>query len=121
MSSNFINKIIPEGKRITISVALSGDTEIRKLNKKYLKRDCTTDVLSFNINQETPEGNFHLGDIIVNIEQAKKQAEGYDNTFEEEIAELVAHGVLHLLGVHHPHDDEESVHDVKVKNDKIIK
>ncbi len=92
-----------------------GDKEITTLNKKYLKRNSTTDVLSFNINEKQEDGTFYLGDVVVNVEQAKKQAERYGNTYEEEIAELVEHGVLHLLGVHHSHDDDKEVHGVKNK------
>ena len=88
-------------KRTYISVTISGDKEIQKLNKKYLKKDRPTDVLSFNINQEMKDGTFYLGDVVVNKEQAKRQAGKGKNGVEKEISELVAHGVLHLLGVHH--------------------
>ena len=83
-----------------VNVSFIGDAEMQKLNKKYRGKDKTTDVLSFNINEE-----LHLGDIVVNIDQAKRQAGEYKNTLEEEIAELVAHGMLHLQGVHHEHDE----------------
>ena len=85
-----------------ISVTLTTDSEIHALNKKHLKRDCPTDVLSFNINEKLEDGTFYLGDVIVSIERAEKQAKEYGNTKEEEISDLVAHGVLHLLGVDHP-------------------
>ena len=93
-----------------ISVTLTDDSGIRELNKEHLNRDKPTDVLSFNINEEIENGTFYLGDVIVNKEQAERQAEEFGNTVEEEIAELGAHGVLHLLGVHHEDDDEHSVH-----------
>src|SRR3990172_3244353 len=93
-----------------ISVTLTDDSGIRELNTEHLNRDKPTDVLSFNINEEIENGTFYLGDVIVNKEQAERQAEEFGNTVEEEIAELVAHGVLHLLGVHHEDDDEHSVH-----------
>ena len=97
-----------------ISVTLTDDSGIRELNKEHLNRDKPTDVLSFNINEEIENGTFYLGDVIVNKEQAERQAEEFGNTVEEEIAELVAHGVLHLLGVHHEDDDEHSVHGKEV-------
>jgi len=46
----------------------------------------------------------YLGDIVVSVEKAKEQAKSYGNTYQEEIADLVAHGVLHLLGIHHKGD-----------------
>lgn len=88
-----------------ISVSIVDDKKIAELNKKYRNKDYATDVLSFNIDEKMEDGTFYLGDIVVNIEQAERQAKEYDNTVEQEISELVAHGVLHLLGVHHDGDD----------------
>ena len=59
---------------LIISVTLTGDSQISKLNKKYLNRDFTTDVLSFKIDEETHEGETFLGDVVVNTDQAKRQA-----------------------------------------------
>lgn len=100
-----------------IGVSLVDNKKIQALNKKYLKRDYPTDVLSFNyIEAFDEEGNSvkvkkgsgdkkdYLGDVVVSTEKAREQAEKYGNTYEEEISELVAHGVLHLLGVHHDGD-----------------
>lgn len=89
---------------VHISIILSKDKKIRELNKKHLKRDYPTDVLSFEMREELKDGDFYLGDVIVNVEQAGRQAEEYGNSLQEEIAQLVEHGVLHLLGVHHPGD-----------------
>lgn len=98
-----------------ISVRISNDEEIRKLNKKYFNRDFPTDVLSFNAENDANEnGETYLGDIIVNKDQAERQAQEYGNDLKHEIAALVEHGVLHLLGVHHDDDDEKTIHGVKV-------
>ena len=93
-------------KNTFISVSITNDKEMKKLNKKYMGRDYPTDVLSFEIKEKQEDGSFYLGDIVVNKDQAKRQAGEYGNDFEEEISELVAHGVLHLLGVHHSEDGE---------------
>lgn len=90
-------------KNIVISVSIVDDKEIQVLNKKYLNKDYATDVLSFNMDEEH-EGQYYLGDVIVNRQQAQRQAAEFGNSVEEEISELVAHGVLHLLGVHHDGD-----------------
>ncbi|MBI4091450.1 rRNA maturation RNase YbeY [candidate division WWE3 bacterium] len=84
-----------------VNVSFVGDQKMRKLNEDYRNKDYTTDVLSFLIEETMEDGTDYLGDIVVNIDQAKRQAEKFGNTFEEEIAELVAHGMLHLQGVHH--------------------
>mgnify|MGYP001359691008 CR=1 FL=1 len=98
-----------------VSISIVDDSQIQELNKKFLNRDYPTDVLSFNHDEERADGTFFLGEIIVNKEQAKRQAPDYGNTVEQEISELVAHGMLHLLGVHHEDDDENSVHGVSQK------
>lgn len=88
-----------------ISVYILEDKEVQALNKEYRGKDYPTDVLSFEIQEEMPGGEFYVGDIIVNKDQAQRQMKEYGNTdVRFEIAELVAHGVLHLLGVDH---DEE--------------
>lgn len=93
-------------KPIIVSVKISDDIEIQKLNKEYLGRDYATDVLSFNVGEYTEDGEeYYLGDIIVNMDQAKRQAQDYGNSVEEEIAQLVEHGMLHLMGIHHEGDD----------------
>ena len=92
-------------KNFFVSVKFSHDKEIQKLNKEYLDRDYPTDVLSFNMDQERDDGSYYLGDIVVNIDQAERQVVEYGNSLEEELADLVEHGVLHLLGVHHEEDE----------------
>lgn len=94
-----------------ISVSIVDDKEMKLLNKKYMDRDYATDVLSFEIKEKQEDGSLYLGDVIVNKDQAKRQARDYGNDFESEISELVGHGVLHLLGVHH---EENGVSDSKV-------
>jgi len=98
-----------------ISVSIVGDKEIQELNKEHLGRDYPTDVLSFQVKEPMEDGTEYLGDIIVNKDQAERQMGEYGNDIEHEIAELVSHGVLHLLGVHHSHDDEDSTHGVSRK------
>ena len=90
-----------------ISVTIVDDEKIHELNKKYRNVDRSTDVLSFplgaegqyDINNDT--GAQMLGDIVISIEHAKKQAELYGHSFQREIGYLTAHSVLHLLGYDH--------------------
>ncbi|MBP7785969.1 rRNA maturation RNase YbeY [Patescibacteria group bacterium] len=112
-------------KKTFISVFITDDKEMKKLNKEYLNRDYTTDVLSFEINEKQEDGSLYLGDIVVNKDQAKRQAKTYENDFEEEISELVGHGVLHLLGIHHKGDgipvDTKSKVALKKLDKKFVK
>jgi len=88
-----------------VTISFVGDSEMKKLNKKYRNKDYPTDVLSFDIDEKTDDDKFYLGDIAVNIEQAERQAGKFGNTLQEEVSALVAHGMLHLQGVHHKGDD----------------
>ena len=94
-------------KNSKIHVHFVGDKEMQKLNKKHLNKDYPTDVLSFNINENLPDGEYYIGDVIVNIDQAERQKDEYGNKdIRNELSDLVAHGVLHLLGIHHKYDGE---------------
>ena len=108
-----------------ISVYITDDKEMKILNKNYLGRDYPTDVLSFEIKEMQEDGTLYLGDIVVNKDQAKRQAKDYENDLEEEISELVGHGVLHLLGIHHEGDGvavrEESKNAIKEVKKKLVK
>lgn len=93
-------------KNSQIHIHLVGDKEIQELNKQHRGKDYPTDVLSFHIDEELPSGEYYIGDIIINVDQAERQkAEYSNNDIRREIAELAEHGVLHLLGIHHEGDD----------------
>ena len=108
-------------KKTHISVFITDDGEMKKLNKEYLGRNYPTDVLSFEIKEKLEDGSLYLGDIVVNKDQAKRQCKEYGNDVEEEISELVGHGVLHLLGIHHDGDGRSLKKDSKESLKKIEK
>ena len=83
--------------------------EIRELNRTYRQVDSVTDVLSFEYGDEVdPEtGTEYLGDIVICLEQAKKQAEMSGHDVMNEIALLEIHGLLHLLGYDHIDDEQK--------------
>ena len=74
-------------------VVLTDDETIRSLNKRFLAKDCATDVLSFIYGDDDV-----FGETIISLDRAKAQAEEYRVTFREELGRLVIHGILHLLG-----------------------
>ncbi|MCL2077571.1 MAG: rRNA maturation RNase YbeY [Oscillospiraceae bacterium] len=93
-----------------VSVLLTGSGEIKILNRDYRGKDKSTDTLSFPINEINPENNFTmLGDIVINVELARKQAFEYGHSSKREIAFLAVHSMLHLLGYDHENckSDEE--------------
>lgn len=97
-----------------VSLHLTDDGEIERLNSAYRGVEQPTDVLSFPLEGEDVVAPFGdaprlLGDIIVSVERAAAQAEEYGHSFERELAFLAVHGTLHLLGYDHEHEDERRV------------
>ena len=84
------------------TVAFVSDRSIRKLNKQFRRIDKATDVLSFPADEET-----NLGDIAISLDRAAVQAKDNGLTFENEIAQLILHGLLHLSGYDHETDNGE--------------
>jgi probable rRNA maturation factor len=102
--------------KIELGVNIVGDRKMHELNRRYRGIDSTTDILSFALEESTPSNLQHiprvgfvaapdswlrLGDILISYPQAIEDA-GLDGiSVDEEIRNLVEHGVNHLLGVHH--------------------
>jgi probable rRNA maturation factor len=92
---------LPEGSEgsegaVEVAVRLTGDRELRRLNRSFLGHDEVTDVLAF------PSGEApHLGDIALSVPTATRQAASFGHGVEAEVALLCVHGFLHLLGWDH--------------------
>jgi probable rRNA maturation factor len=97
---------------VELSLLITDDATVRDLNKKYRGKDKTTDVLSFALEADKrggaaagfvmPPGEMvHLGEVIVSYPKAAEQAAERNRAVEDELALLVVHGVLHLLGYDH--------------------
>ena len=97
------------------SVAFVSDRRMKELNKLFRGKDATTDVLSFLAEQDEFEKQAaaesgvagELGDIVISVEQASKQAVENGLSLEAEIKQLILHGVLHLCAYDHETDDGE--------------
>ena len=92
-----------------VTVAFVSDRAMRELNRMWRGKRTTTDVLSFPAEQadfEKAEG-LSLGDIVISIEQAARQAKEHQLSLEVEIAQLILHGMLHLSGYDHETDHGE--------------
>ncbi|MDR3349351.1 MAG: rRNA maturation RNase YbeY [Acidaminococcales bacterium] len=94
-------------KRVQVSVTLVDDAKMRSINREFRGADKVTDVISFALNEgeETcaaggPEKDL-LGEIVICLPQAARQAEEYGHSLERELSYLAAHGFLHLLGYDH--------------------
>jgi len=87
----------------SFAVRFTGDRGIRRYNREYRERDRATDVLSFP-GETTAEGS-HLGDVLISVPTARRQAREAGHPAEDEIRRLVLHGLLHCLGYDHETDD----------------
>jgi probable rRNA maturation factor len=83
-----------------LSIHFLEDEPIRELNRRWLQHDWVPDVLSFPLSAP------FLGDVIVGLRQAERQAAEYGVPLAEELVRLAVHGTLHLLGYDHPEDAE---------------
>ena len=116
---NVIETVLKEEKVIQdleIYVTLTNNENIHKINLEQRNVDRPTDVLSFPmfereeiklLKEVSKEEQYILGDIIVSIEKVKEQAEEYGHSFERELAYLITHGMLHLLGYDHMIEEEK--------------
>lgn len=106
-----------------LSVVLTGDDAVRELNRTYRGVDAATDVLSFSQTEgeefAVPDGEMpHLGDVIISIETAQRQASEHSLALQDEVAHLLVHGVLHLLGYDHEDAADEVV--MRAHEDAIL-
>lgn len=115
------------GNPVEVSVTFTDNEKIRALNKKFRGVDRATDVLSFPLfdytgeQEEPPVDEFvgMLGDVVISLEQAKKQAEEYGHGFEREAAFLTVHSMLHLLGYDHETGEEDEA-DMRRRQSEIL-
>lgn len=99
----------PQSKITGVTVAFVSDRAMRQLNRRWRGQTGTTDVLSFPAHQdefEKSEGQT-LGDVVISVEQAARQAKENRLALDDEIAQLILHGLLHLCGYDHATDNGE--------------
>lgn len=106
VSAAFVRRVVcavlraERSKRQTVSTLVTDDRAIRALNKKFLRHDYATDVISFWIREaelgEKESG--YLGDLVVSLQTARSKAKELGIGWREELARYLVHGTLHLLG-----------------------
>lgn len=102
-----LGEIFKIEKNTEVSVVLTNNAFIHELNRTYRNIDAPTDILSFALDESDDEENFSedvphaLGDLILSVERAKEQAVEYEHSLRREVAFLLVHGFLHLLGYDH--------------------
>lgn len=90
----------------SVSVLLTGDAEIRRLNREFRGKDKATDVLSFPAGDAPGQGGI-AGDLAISVETAAREAEQRGHSLEVELRVLMLHGILHLAGHDHERDSGE--------------
>ncbi|MCK5434471.1 MAG: rRNA maturation RNase YbeY [Dehalococcoidales bacterium] len=121
------------GSRVELGLVITNQERVQQLNRSYLGRDEPTDVLAFSMLPEPlatgesepsspfvqpPDGVLHLGEVIISYPQAVIQAEEHRHSVKREIAILIIHGVLHLLG--YEHDKPELERPMKTREKEIL-
>ncbi|MEC4890594.1 MAG: rRNA maturation RNase YbeY [Nitrospira sp.] len=91
-----------------LSIELIGDGRMRRLNREYRKKDRTTDVLAFAMRESACPDESLLGDVVISVPTARRQAKENGRALDEELAWLLVHGVLHLCGYDHERSDQEA-------------
>ncbi|GAH05660.1 unnamed protein product [marine sediment metagenome] len=119
--------------KVELGLVITNQERVRQLNRSYLGKDEPTDVLAFSMLPEPlatgeseffssfvqpPDGVLHLGEVIISYPQAVIQAEEHQHSVKREIAILIIHGVLHLLG--YEHDKPELGHQMRSKEKEIL-
>jgi probable rRNA maturation factor len=87
----------------SLAARLTSDAEVRRLNRRFRGKDKPTDVLSFP--GETTADGYHVGDIVISVPTARRQAAEAEHTLARELRILLLHGLLHCLGYDHETDD----------------
>jgi len=114
---NFFKKIIEKGAStlkikgsLEVSVNLIGELKIRELNRKFLKKNKTTDVLSFPLKESGLKkyGILPLGDIFICLPLSKKEAFREKISLRTKLGRLTIHGFLHLLGFDHENSEKKA-------------
>lgn len=96
----WLQRVLPATAAGAVIVALVPDAKIRALNREYRQADRATDVLSF------PDADAgYLGDVVIATGVARRQARAAGHSVQTEVRVLALHGLLHLLGYDHEHDD----------------
>lgn len=112
-------------KNLYVNIVLTNPKNIKKINKEQRNINKETDVLSFPMFEKEELENLNnsnediLGDIVISIEQVKKQAIEYGHSFEREIAYMAVHGFYHLLGYDHMEENDKKI--MRQKEENILK
>jgi probable rRNA maturation factor len=87
--------------RVELTIVITGNAQLRSLNRAFRKVDAPTDVLAFAVDAQPRPDTIYLGDVVISYPKAREQAQAGGHPIEAELQLLAVHGVLHLLGHDH--------------------
>jgi probable rRNA maturation factor len=102
--ARWLAEVAPARARGSVAIAVVSDARVRALNRRYRRKDQATDVLSFPAESAGDPARY-LGDIVIARGVARRQARAIGHPETTELRVLALHGLLHLLGYDHEHDD----------------
>jgi len=106
-----------------VGIVVADDDTLRELNRTYAQEDAPTDVLSFPLQEgegfpQVPHLPRPLGEVIISFPTAQRQAQEGGRTLHQEVAHLLVHGILHLLGYDHSQPQEERI--MRAREEEIL-
>ncbi len=103
----------------SLSITFINDEEMTEINKKFLSHEGSTDIITFDyLEEKSEDGNLKFdGEILICVEEAKRQARKYKVKLDNELTRLVFHGLLHLLGLNDSTKEEKKE---KKKNEDFL-
>lgn len=119
------------GGPVAVGLIVTGDEGIREMNREYRGIDAPTDVLSFPLQQyespeepkdlfpQPPDEPLSLGDIVISYPRAEEQAREYGHSLDRELAFLVIHGAMHLLG--YDHEDPAEAARMRQEEEQLLR
>lgn len=107
LTQALVGRELPDVEEATLGVRFASDRELRRVNRDYRGKDKATDVLSFPGDEDDGDEGRHVGDILISVPTARRQAAERGHAPEQEIRTLLLHGLLHCLGYDHETDQGE--------------
>lgn len=104
--------------KVKMGLNIVNDGKTSQLHEEFFGDASTTDTMSFPFNEATPEGDYFLGDIVVNYDQVKRTAEELSLSEKEELARLIVHSALHLMGL--DDGDEAGFEEMRTSENRVL-
>ena len=115
-TTDWLSKLVKTHQKILgdITYIFCSDAYLLSINKEYLQHDTFTDIITFNYNHSA----IISGDIFISIDRIQENSEKYNVTFHKELARVMAHGILHLIGFNDKTEEDQRI--MTIEEDKAL-